>query len=139
MMASISIVRNQHFLKIAVNCQSIARKLLTPSPVSVTSVQCLHQGWRRERKLPQNPNASGILTDKPDYSFLDGRPTPLGMGVKRRMEKQNEYAKKIVMLSKEMDFAVKRYDKLLAEREESKQRKLNSKLKPKGYRLLKSK
>ena len=37
------------------------------------------------RGLPRNPNASGPLTDKPDFSFIDGRPTPLGKGQKRRM------------------------------------------------------
>jgi hypothetical protein len=39
-----------------------------------------------------NPNTSGILTDKPDYSYLDGRPAEIGIGVKRRLEKQKEYA-----------------------------------------------
>lgn len=39
-----------------------------------------------------NPNTSGILTDKPDYSYLDGRPAEIGMGMKRRLEKNREYA-----------------------------------------------
>jgi hypothetical protein len=44
------------------------------------------------RKLPANPNTNGILTDKPDFSYLDGRPAEIGIGVKRRLEKQKEYA-----------------------------------------------
>lgn len=44
------------------------------------------------RKLPVNPNMRGVLTDKPDYSYLDGRPAEIGLGMKRRMEKNIEYA-----------------------------------------------
>lgn len=36
--------------------------------------------WRSERGLPVNRNAEGILTDGPDYTYLDGRPTPLLVG-----------------------------------------------------------
>lgn len=35
--------------------------------------------WRRNRRLPRNPTSAGPLTDLPDYSFMDGRPTPLGV------------------------------------------------------------
>lgn len=35
--------------------------------------------WRRNRRLPKNPTSSGPLTDLPDYTFIDGRPTPLGV------------------------------------------------------------
>jgi hypothetical protein len=34
----------------------------------------------------------GALTDKPDYSYLDGRPAEIGIGMKQRVEKQKEYA-----------------------------------------------
>lgn len=33
--------------------------------------------WRVSKGLSINKNAEGILTDGPDYTFLDGRPTPL--------------------------------------------------------------
>lgn len=33
--------------------------------------------YRLERGLSLHKNAEGILTDGPDYTFLDGRPTPL--------------------------------------------------------------
>lgn len=32
--------------------------------------------------MPKNPTSSGPLTDLPDYSFMDGRPTPLGVNEK---------------------------------------------------------
>lgn len=35
--------------------------------------------WRRNRRLPKNPTQEGPLTDLPDYTFMDGRPTPLGV------------------------------------------------------------
>lgn len=35
--------------------------------------------WRRNRRLPKNPTSSGTLTDMPDYSFIDGRPAPIGV------------------------------------------------------------
>lgn len=35
--------------------------------------------WRRDRRLPKNPTSSGPLTELPDYTFMDGRPTPLGV------------------------------------------------------------
>lgn len=41
--------------------------------------------WFYSRGLPKNPNASGPLTDNKDFSFVDGRPTPLGKGQKRRI------------------------------------------------------
>lgn len=34
----------------------------------------------------------GILTDGPDYIFLDSRPTPFGMKQKRKLLLQSEYA-----------------------------------------------
>lgn len=34
----------------------------------------------------------GILTDGPDYIYLDGRPTPFGMKQKRKLYLQREYA-----------------------------------------------
>lgn len=35
--------------------------------------------WRRDRRLPKNPTSSGPLTELPDYTFMDGRPTPMGV------------------------------------------------------------
>lgn len=46
---------------------------------SCTMIRALDRKWRERRGLPENPNAFGPLTNLPDYSFLDGRPTPLGV------------------------------------------------------------
>lgn len=42
--------------------------------------------------LPRNPNAYGPLTDGKDFTFLDGRPTPIGVGQKKRIEKHKAFA-----------------------------------------------
>lgn len=82
-----------------------------------------------------NPNSCGPLTDLPDFTYLDGRPTPLGMRQKKRMAKQKEIAKTILTLSKEIDFAVKRHDDMVTAEQENKEKILANKLKPKGHLL----
>lgn len=44
------------------------------------------------RGLTNNPNKFGPLTNLPDYTFKDGRPTPLGIRQKARLDKQRDYA-----------------------------------------------
>lgn len=84
-----------------------------------------------------NPNAYGSLTDSADYTFLDGRPTPYGVGQKKRLLKQKEITQQIIQFSKEVDFAVERHKMLKKQEEETKKKILDSKLKPKGMLLLK--
>jgi hypothetical protein len=48
--------------------------------------------WRQKVGLPKLQTARGPLTDLPDYSFLDGRPTPLSVGQVKRKELQEELA-----------------------------------------------
>lgn len=90
---------------------------------------CFRQG------MPSNPNKFGPLTNLPDYSYLDGRPVPLGMNQKRRMEKQMEYHQKILELSGDVDFAKDRYAKNQAEKAREKKLIIDSKLKRKGKNL----
>ncbi|XP_026462165.1 39S ribosomal protein L52, mitochondrial-like [Ctenocephalides felis] len=96
----------------------------------------LNQEWRKQRDLPENPNRGGPLANLPDYTFLDGRPTPLGMNRLRKITKQREIAKQIVTLSSEIDFALERSAKLKEQEEIKRQEIINSKLKPKGNTLL---
>ncbi|EDW73835.1 uncharacterized protein Dwil_GK19668 [Drosophila willistoni] len=105
--------------------------------VAFTSARLIDQKWREDKSLPQNPNAFGPLTNLPDYSFLDGRPTPLGSNQKKRLLRQQEIAAKIVELNGELEFAKKRHESLKAKAAADKQRILSSKLKPKGHLLLK--
>lgn len=100
---------------------------------------CLDQGWRKAKGLVTNPNTTGPLLNLQDYSFEDKKPTPYSSGQLRRIQKHQEYARRIIKLVSEVDFAVERYAKLLKEKEEQKQQILDSKLKPKGEKLITSK
>lgn len=84
-----------------------------------------------------NPNTSGVLTDGPDYSFLDGRLTPYGANQKKRIGRQREVRDQIIHLSGEIDFAVERYKQNQLGEKQNKQKILDKKLKPKGMALLK--
>uniref|UniRef100_A0A1Q3FBP3 Large ribosomal subunit protein mL52 n=1 Tax=Culex tarsalis TaxID=7177 RepID=A0A1Q3FBP3_CULTA len=114
---------------------TLSARYITRRNVSVSSACCDHK-WRREGSLPRNPNKSGPLTDLPDYTFMDGSVTPLGSNQKKRLLQQRELAQKIVTMSGEMDFAVDRYNRIQDEKARERQALLDSKLKPKGHRLL---
>lgn len=43
------------------------------------SIRSYDINWREKNRLPLNPTSHGPLTNLPDYTFLDGRPTPLGV------------------------------------------------------------
>lgn len=96
----------------------------------------LNQKWRQARGLPLNPNTGGVLAESPDYSFLDGRPTPYGSRQKRRILQQRELAKQIISFTSEIDFAVERHDKICKEHANNRTNVIESKLKPKGIELL---
>ncbi|EGI61563.1 PREDICTED: 39S ribosomal protein L52, mitochondrial [Acromyrmex echinatior] len=99
-------------------------------------IQYINQRWRQKRGLTANPNTFGPLTNLPDYTFKDGRPTPLGIRQKARLDKQRDYAAKIIKLVGEVDFAVERHTRMQEKEKEKRQTILNNKLKPKGDLLL---
>ncbi|XP_055378372.1 39S ribosomal protein L52, mitochondrial [Condylostylus longicornis] len=87
------------------------------------------------RELGHNPNSFGPLTNLPDYTYMDGRPTPLGCNMKKRLDKQKEIAKKIVDLNKELAFAKDRHIRLQKEKSELIEKQVAAQLKPKGHLL----
>ncbi|XP_015110021.1 39S ribosomal protein L52, mitochondrial [Diachasma alloeum] len=103
--------------------------------IHTTTVTRLDQSWRQKKRLPENPNAFGPLTNLPDYSYTDGRPTPFGVRMLNRINKQREILKKVRQLTSEVDFAVKRHERIQREKKEHRERVLDSKLKPKGQKL----
>ncbi|XP_055608196.1 39S ribosomal protein L52, mitochondrial [Uranotaenia lowii] len=86
----------------------------------------------------RNPNKCGPLTDLSDYSYTDGRITPLGANQTKRMIQQRNLAQKIVVMSSEMDFALQRYNHLKENQLNNKRNIVSQKLKPKGHLLLKN-
>ncbi|KAI8117147.1 39S ribosomal protein L52, mitochondrial [Lucilia cuprina] len=107
--------------------------------ISCTARLALDQKWREEQGLPENPNEFGPLTNLPDYTFLDGRPTPLGSNQRKRLIKQQEIAAKIVTMNKELDMAKQRYKQLQEQQAAERQKVMQAKLKPKGKYLLEQK
>lgn len=105
--------------------------------ISTSVTANLIQKWREEKGLPMNPNASSILTDGADYTYLDGRPTPYGARQKKRLVKQKEIAERIIKLTSEVDFAVERYKQIQIDEQNRRKEMIGNKLKPKGAALLK--
>ncbi|XP_026733760.1 39S ribosomal protein L52, mitochondrial [Trichoplusia ni] len=120
------------------NTATLLRTQITYRSLSTTQVVCLKE-WREERGLPRNRNAEGLLTDGPDFTYLDGRPTPLLKKQKKRMLLQRENASRIVELISELDFAKERYQKMEADKEQERRNIIANRLKPKGAALARKK
>ncbi|XP_055917099.1 39S ribosomal protein L52, mitochondrial [Eupeodes corollae] len=118
------------YSKVILNTGVISRSLSTTPALS-------DQHWREENGLPLNPNSYGPLTNLPDYSYVDGRPTPLGTNQKKRVQHQQEIARKMVSALKELDYAKQRFVDMKSSKEAEKKRIIDNKLKPKGHLLLK--
>ncbi|XP_017150606.1 39S ribosomal protein L52, mitochondrial [Drosophila miranda] len=130
---------NNIMLQITKLCLATSGRITAQRYVAVTTALAIDQKWREDKGLPENPNAFGPLTNLPDYTFLDGRPTPLGSNQKKRLVRQQEIATKIVELSGELEFAKQRYERQRVAAATEKQRIIQNKLKPKGHLMLKQK
>ncbi|CAL4213242.1 unnamed protein product, partial [Meganyctiphanes norvegica] len=82
--------------------------------------------------------ACGPLVDGPDYTFVDGRPTPLANHQRRRMNEQRELAVKVLKLMDETQFAIDREQRLNVGERSKREATLAAKLKPKGHLLKQS-
>ncbi|CAF4926011.1 unnamed protein product [Pieris macdunnoughi] len=115
------------------------RKALVQNNVLCRSLSCSStlqtKQWRLSKGLSSNRNAEGILTDGPDYTFLDGRPTPLLQKQKLRMLRQQEYVTKIVELSAELDFAKQKYQDDNRKEADERDAIIKDRLKRKGKNL----
>ncbi|XP_046549426.1 39S ribosomal protein L52, mitochondrial-like [Haliotis rubra] len=89
------------------------------------------QKWRLEQGLAADNTRYGPLTDMPDYSYLDGRPTPLSKGQVQRRRRRIGIAKRIKFLVGEMNEARENY--ALKQKEEVTQNEeaVKKRLKPK--------
>lgn len=104
-----------------------------------TSITCLDIKWREKKGLTINPNSDGPLLNLPDYSYTNNvKPVPYRSRQLRRIQKHQDYMRRIVQLVGEVDYAVERHARLLREEEERRKQILDSKLKPKGQELISS-
>ncbi|KOX73981.1 39S ribosomal protein L52, mitochondrial [Melipona quadrifasciata] len=99
----------------------------------------LNQKWRAAKNLAKNPNSTGLLVTLSDYSFKNNKPVAYGSRQLKRIQKHQDYMRKIIQLVEQVDYAVERHAKLMKEKEEQKQKFLDSQLKPKGVLSITSK
>ncbi|XP_040886695.1 39S ribosomal protein L52, mitochondrial [Toxotes jaculatrix] len=95
--------------------------------------------WRKEHGLSRSGTEYGPLTDLPDWSFADGRPAPPMKGQLRRKQEREVLARRIVMLSTEMDKGMETWKSKQDEAKRIEEHKKSLLFKPKGKLLLKKK
>ncbi|XP_054987701.1 39S ribosomal protein L52, mitochondrial isoform X3 [Sorex araneus] len=91
--------------------------------------------WRLQQGLAANPSGYGPLTEHPDWSYADGRPAPPMKGQLRRRAQREQFARRVVLLSQEMDAAVQAWQCKQQEMLQEEERKRENALKPKGSLL----
>ncbi|CAO1428922.1 unnamed protein product [Diamesa tonsa] len=115
----------------------ISAQLKSKTCFHTARVLNVDQKWRQEKRLAENPNMEGPLTNLPDFTYMDGRPTPLGQRQKRRVFQQRDMAQQILTGNQELKFAVDRHQKIQESEKNKRQSIFDNKLKPKGHLLLK--
>ncbi|KAM4537224.1 large ribosomal subunit protein mL52 [Odontesthes bonariensis] len=95
--------------------------------------------WRKEHGLARSGSEYGPMTDLPDWSFADGRPAPPMKGQLRRRQEREVLARRIVMLSSEVDRGMEAWKEKQEEAKRTEEHKKSLLLKPKGRLLMKKK
>lgn len=90
--------------------------------------------WRLKQGLAANPSGYGPLTELPDWSYADGRPAPPMKGQLRRKTQREEFARRVVLLSQEMDAGIQAWQRR-QQKLQKEERKQKNALKPKGASL----
>nr|XP_008527234.1 PREDICTED: 39S ribosomal protein L52, mitochondrial [Equus przewalskii] len=85
--------------------------------------------------LAANPSGYGPLTELPDWSYADGRPAPPMKGQLRRQAQREKFARRVVLLSQEMDAGLQAWQLRQQEKLQEEERKQKNALKPKGAAL----
>ncbi|VCX39583.1 unnamed protein product [Gulo gulo] len=91
--------------------------------------------WRLQQGLAANPSGYGPLTELPDWSYADGRPAPPMRGQLRRKAQREKFARRVVLLSQEMDAGLQAWQLRQQEKLQEEERKQKNALKPKGALL----
>ncbi|KAL7643978.1 UNVERIFIED_CONTAM: hypothetical protein RMT77_005991 [Armadillidium vulgare] len=92
--------------------------------------KAFYQKWFRSNITSTNP-----LVDGPDYTFLDGRRTPLRPRQRRRAQGQKEQVTRALQFMKQMDFAVERHKNANQEKLEDRRKTIEGKFKEKNISL----
>ncbi|CAD7691431.1 unnamed protein product [Nyctereutes procyonoides] len=91
--------------------------------------------WRLQQGLAASPSGYGPLTELPDWSYADGRPAPPMKGQLRRKAQREKFARRVVLLSQEMDAGLQAWQLRQQEKLQEEERKQKNALKPKGALL----
>ncbi|KAM9335943.1 large ribosomal subunit protein mL52 [Symphorus nematophorus] len=118
-------------------CCSVLR--LSSRQFSTTCGVQAGEKWRKEHGLARSGTEYGPLTDLPDWSFADGRPAPPMKGHLRRRQEREAIARRIVMLSSEVDRGMEVWSEKQEEAKRMEEHKKSLLLKPKGRLLMKNK
>ncbi|KAL4593393.1 39S ribosomal protein L52, mitochondrial isoform X1 [Arapaima gigas] len=81
----------------------------------------------------------GPLTDLPDWSFADGRPAPPLKGQRRRQREREEFVRRVVEISTEMEMGLQKWREKKEAKKVMEEMKKSQLLDPKGKLLLKNK
>lgn len=108
--------------------------------IKMLSTLVLNYRWIKNFSLVQNlkfqgkaeNNSSyGPLTDLPDYTYLDGRPTELSTCQTRRQQKRIALASRVMLLISEMKQGQENYQYRLGLAEKERKEIVQKRLKPK--------
>ncbi|XP_067870248.1 39S ribosomal protein L52, mitochondrial [Heterodontus francisci] len=66
--------------------------------------------WRLGLGMARSGTEYGPMTDLPDWSFADGRPAPPLKGQTRRQQETEKMARRILMLTNEMERGMERWE-----------------------------
>ncbi|XP_051836395.1 39S ribosomal protein L52, mitochondrial [Antechinus flavipes] len=87
--------------------------------------------WRIQKGLAASPSGYGPLTELPDWSYADGRCAPPMKGQLHRKAQREKLARRIVLLSQEMDAGLKKWEQQQQEKRQEEEKKQQNLLKPK--------
>ncbi|XP_030043577.1 large ribosomal subunit protein mL52 [Microcaecilia unicolor] len=94
-------------------------------------IYCAGKNWRVSHGFAPSDSEYGPLTDLPDWSFADGRPGIPWKGQVRRKEQREQFARRVVMLNKEMAHGIRVWEEAqhqtIAQQEETRRHRLKEK------------
>ncbi|XP_074091002.1 large ribosomal subunit protein mL52 isoform X2 [Macrotis lagotis] len=88
--------------------------------------------WRIQQGQAPSPSGYGPLTELPDWSYADGRRAPPMKGQLQRKAQREKFARRVVLLSQEMDAGLKTWEQKQQEKRQEEEKKQKNLLKPKG-------
>ncbi|CAH2294485.1 39S ribosomal L52, mitochondrial [Pelobates cultripes] len=116
-MAAPLLVRNLHLCGL----QNRAVLCITQRSLQTSASLCAGQEFRIRHGFARSGSEYGPLTDLPDWSFADGRPGVPWKGQIRRKEEREAFARRVIVLSTEMEKGIKKWnDKQQALKDEQK-------------------